>query len=522
MKHTVPKRQRCAIYTRKLTEHNLDLAFNSLDAQREACEAYIKSQAHEGWTLLRDHFDDGGFSGASLDRPALQDLLDRVRARQIDVIVVYKVDRLTRSLADFAKLVELFDEHEVSFVSVTQSFNTTSSMGRLTLNVLLSFAQFEREVIGERVRDKIAASKRKGLWVGGPVPLGYRSVDKKLEVAPEEADLVRKIFADYLTVGSIGGLAAKLNNEDQKPKPRRLADGRMVQAACYRIGPLAHLLKNRFYIGEIVYRGAVHRGEHEPILDRDLFEAVQARLQEQAVERKLARRQSPHLLTGRLNDDRGNLMSPTHANTRGVRYRYYTSQALLQGHKAMAGSVPRVSAADVEKLVVGALRFSIDIDQSATDRDLIERHLDKAIVHNDHIAVAPLPGHGADAASLAPNTIEVPFTPTAPSQKGLSHVPTNGASLTETDRATLLKAIARSKAWIDTILKDPGIDFGAIAHRENLAERHVRFLAPLAFLSPRIVEAIAEGRSPGNLNVSNLARALPLNWTEQEQRLGPG
>ena len=198
MKAVAPKRQRCAIYTRKSTEHNLDLAFNSLDAQREASEAYIKSQAHEGWALVPTAFDDGGLSGASLDRPALQALLEAVRARKIDIIVVYKVDRLTRSLADFAKLVELFDEYDVSFVSVTQSFNTTTSMGRLTLNVLLSFAQFEREVIGERVRDKIAASKRKGIWVGGPVPLGYRSVDKKLEVVPAEADLVRKIFADYL------------------------------------------------------------------------------------------------------------------------------------------------------------------------------------------------------------------------------------------------------------------------------------------------------------------------------------
>jgi len=522
MKHTVPKRQRCAIYTRKSTEHNLDLAFNSLDAQREAGEAYIKSQAHEGWTLLRDRFDDGGLSGASLDRPALQDLLDRVRARLIDVIVVYKVDRLTRSLADFAKLVELFDEHEVSFVSVTQSFNTTSSMGRLTLNVLLSFAQFEREVIGERVRDKIAASKRKGLWVGGPVALGYRSVNKKLEVMPEEADLVRKIFADYLTVGSIGGLAAKLNDEGQKPKPRRLADGRTVQAGCYRIGPLAHLLKNRFYIGEIVYRGAVHIGEHEPLLDRHLFEAVQARLQAQAVARKLARHQSPHLLTGRLFDDRGHSMSPTHANKRGVRYRYYTSQALLQGRKAEAGAVPRISAADVEKLVVEALRSNMDIEPSATDRDLIERHLDKAIVHNDHIAITPLPLHGADAASLSPYAIEVAFAPAALFRQGVSHVPTNGASLTETDRATLLKAIAKSKAWIDTILKNPGIDFGAIAHRENLAVRHVRFLAPLAYLSPRIVEAIAEGRALGNLNVSTLVRALPLSWTDQEKRLGLG
>lgn len=358
MKHAPPKRQRCAIYTRKSTEHNLDLAFNSLDAQREACEAYIKSQAHEGWTLVRERFDDGGLSGASLDRPALQELLNRVRARQIDVIVVYKVDRLTRSLADFAKLVELFDAHDVSFVSVTQSFNTTSSMGRLTLNVLLSFAQFEREVIGERVRDKIAASKRRGIWVGGPVPLGYHSVGKKLEVVPEEAALVRKIFADYLRLGSIGALANALNAEGLKPKPRQLANGQIVQAACYRVGPLAHLLKNRFYLGEVAYRGEICQGEHAPILDRELFEAVQQRLKEQAVERSNQRLSSPALLAGKLFDDKGNPMTPTYASKKGVRYRYYVSHALLQGRKADAGSVARVSAPDVEKLVVDAVRVN--------------------------------------------------------------------------------------------------------------------------------------------------------------------
>src|SRR5246500_634862 len=205
---------RCAIYTRKSTEHNLDLAFNSLDAQREACEAYIKSQAHEGWKLIRDKFDDGGLSGASLERPALQTLLEQVRSRKVDIVVVYKVDRLTRSLADFAKLVELFDDHGVSFVSVTQSFNTTSSMGRLTLNVLLSFAQFEREVIGERVRDKIAASKRKGLWVGGNIPLGYTNRDKKLVIVPEEAEQVRWIFQKYLELGSLGRLLEEMQRQD--------------------------------------------------------------------------------------------------------------------------------------------------------------------------------------------------------------------------------------------------------------------------------------------------------------------
>ena len=268
---TKPERNvlRCAIYTRKSTEHNLDLEFNSLDAQREACEAYIKSQAHEGWRLIAGRYDDGAFSGASLQRPALQQLLGEIRAGKIDVVAVYKVDRLTRSLADFAKLVELFDQHGVSFVSITQSFNTTSSMGRLTLNVLLSFAQFEREVIGERVRDKIAASKRKGIWVGGPVPLGYRLVDKKLVIVPAEAETVRLIFRRYFELGSMGTLMEELDRQGIRTKANRLADSRVRGGIRFGVGPLAHLLKNRFYIGEVVYRGEVHRGEHEPILARD-------------------------------------------------------------------------------------------------------------------------------------------------------------------------------------------------------------------------------------------------------------
>jgi site-specific DNA recombinase len=231
MKQAQPKSLRCAVYTRKSTEHNLDLEFNSLDAQREACEAYIKSQAHEGWRLLADRYDDGGLSGASLERPALQALLSEIRAGRIDIVVVYKVDRLTRSLADFAKLVELFDQHTVSFVSITQSFNTTTSMGRLTLNMLLSFAQFEREVIGERVRDKIAASKRKGIWVGGPVPLGYRVADKKVAVVPEEAVVVRGIFARYLELGSIGTLIDDLDRRGVRTKSLRLTDGGSAAAS---------------------------------------------------------------------------------------------------------------------------------------------------------------------------------------------------------------------------------------------------------------------------------------------------
>jgi site-specific DNA recombinase len=409
MKQIAPKRQRCAIYTRKSTEHNLDLAFNSLDAQREACEAYIKSQAHEGWTLVSDHFDDGGLSGASSDRPALQSLMELVRARQIAIVVVYKVDRLTRSLADFAKLVELFDEHGVSFVSVTQSFNTTSSMGRLTLNVLLSFAQFEREVIGERVRDKIAASKSKGIWVGGPVPLGYRSVGKKLEIAPDEADLVRKIFAEYLRLGSVAALAGSLNAEGLRPKPRRLAKGRALQAAGYRVGPLAHLLKNRFYVSEVVYRGEVHKGEHEPILELGLFEAVQLRLRDGAVERSKVRRSSPSLLAGRLFDDRNNPMTPTHANKRGVRYRYYISHALLQGRKDEAGFVARVSAPDVEQVLIGALRAAFNQDKHTSDRDLIQKRLGKAVLHRDRLEITLQANADSESgAASSPSTIPIP------------------------------------------------------------------------------------------------------------------
>ncbi len=387
MKLSAPKTQSCAIYTRKSTEHNLELAFNSLDAQREACEAYIKSQAHEGWSLVPDRFDDGGLSGASLERPALQTLLDQIRSRRIDIVVVYKVDRLTRSLADFAKLVELFDQHEVSFVSVTQSFNTTSSMGRLTLNVLLSFAQFEREVIGERVRDKIAASKRKGLWVGGPIPLGYRSIGKKLEIVPEEAALVRKIFADYLRLGSIGALAASLEREGVKPKPRRLVNGKTIAAESFMVGPLAHLLKNRFYIGGVVYRGEIFAGEHQAILEKGLFEAVQARMAEQTVCRREARTSSPAILTGLIFDDRNHPMSPSHANKKGVRYRYYVSHALLQNRKAEAGSVNRVSAPDVEGLVCQAIRNVLPPEAEITDGDLAGSEIERVTIFADHIAL---------------------------------------------------------------------------------------------------------------------------------------
>src|SRR5262245_52412585 len=339
MKREAAKRVRCAIYTRVSTDQGLEQDFNSLDAQYDASQAYVRSQAHAGWTLLRAKYDDGGFSGGNTDRPALQRLLDDVQAGKIDVIVVYKVDRLTRSLADFAKLVELFDKHSVSFVSVTQQFNTTTSMGRLTLNVLLSFAQFEREVTSERIRDKIAASKRKGLWVGGIAPLGYDTKDRKITVNEAEAEGVRTIFRSYLKLGSLNPLMADLRKRRIVTKVRTLKSRQKVGGIPFTRGPLAHLLRNRFYIGEVAFGGEILKGEQIAIVDRKLFDAVQARLDAQISGNKAARTHSEALLAGRVFDDRGNRMTPSHARKRGIKYRYYLSSVLLQGQPERAGSI---------------------------------------------------------------------------------------------------------------------------------------------------------------------------------------
>jgi site-specific DNA recombinase len=480
----LPKLARCAIYTRKSTEHNLDREFNSLDAQREACEAYIKSQAHEGWRLIPDRYDDGGLSGASLDRPALQTLLTDVRAGKITIVVVYKVDRLTRSLADFAKLVELFDQHGVSFVSVTQSFPTTSSMGRLTLNVLLSFAQFEREVIGERVRDKIAASKRKGIWVGGPVPLGYVSVGKKLMVVPEEAETVRAIFARYLELGSMGALIEDLDRRGIRTKARRRTDGRVIGGIRFGVGPLAYLLKNRFYIGEVVYRGEFHRGEHEPILDCTLFEAVQAKLAANAVDRQVRLKGSPAILAGRIFDDRGSRMSPTHSNKLGVRYRYYVSHAVLQKRKADAGSVARLPAPEVETLVLDGLRRHLAATAGAgpsismADRDLIERHVERIMVKPHAIQVwlvasnNELAQAGGEDAECGDENRSDPGSPTLmlpwaaqsfSAVKGILHAPAPSQTLKPETRDAVLLAIAKARAWIDHLIEHRVASFAEIA-----------------------------------------------------------
>jgi DNA invertase Pin-like site-specific DNA recombinase len=341
------KSVRCAIYARVSTDQGLEQDFNSLDAQYDASQAYIRSQVHAGWALVRTKYEDGGFSGGNTDRPALQRLLADVRAGEIDVIVVYKVDRLTRSLADFAKLVELFDKHTVSFVSVTQQFNTTTSMGRLTLNVLLSFAQFEREVTSERIRDKIAASKRKGLWVGGMAPLGYDTNERKITVNRIEAETVRTIFRSYLKLGGLNPLMADLRKQGIVTKERLLRSGKTVGGIPFTRGPLAHLLRNRFYIGEVVFKGETLPGEQSAIIDRKLFDAVQTKLDGQLRTYKQKRTSSGAILAGRLFDDRGQRMTPTHTHKGTTKYRYYVSLPLVQGQAEQAGSISRISAPQI-------------------------------------------------------------------------------------------------------------------------------------------------------------------------------
>ena len=343
-------RLRCAVYTRKSSEEGLEQEFNSLDAQREACEAFIASQRHEGWTLLRDRYDDGGFSGGTMERPALQRLLADIAAGRIDIVVVYKVDRLTRALSDFARIVELFDRHNVSFVSVTQAFNTTTSMGRLTLNVLLSFAQFEREVTGERIRDKIAASKKKGMWMGGQPSLGYDVRNRKLVINETEAKAVRMIFQRYVELKSVRDLKAELDGAGIVSKARRAADGSPYGSQRFGRGALYAMLQNRVYRGEITHKGDSYPGEHPAIIEEALFEEVKSILAANRKDRVSRHNKDLSPLTGLLFDADGERLTPSHALKKGVRYRYYVSRHLITGDKT-EGRGMRLPAPGIEALI---------------------------------------------------------------------------------------------------------------------------------------------------------------------------
>jgi site-specific DNA recombinase len=535
MKASSVKPVRCAIYTRVSTEHGLDQEFNSLDAQHEAAAAYIKSQAHAGWTLIRSRYDDGGYSGGSTDRPDLQKLLDDIRARKIDVIVVYKVDRLTRSLADFAKLVELFDAHAVSFVSVTQQFNTTTSMGRLTLNVLLSFAQFEREVTSERIRDKIAASKRKGLWVGGTLPLGYEMRDGKIAVVEEEAELVRSIFRRYLELGSVNELVRDLRERNMRTKTRLLSTGATRGGIPFGRGALYYLLGNRFYIGEVKYKNEVLPGEQPPIMDCTLFEAVRQKSLARWSHRTIVRNKSDHLLAGLLFDDAGHRMIPTHATKAGARYRYYVSTPVLHGEAktASAGSVSRVPAGDIEDVIVKSLKehFAAKQDDASTralalgDRDSIAQLVAGIVVRKDGLMVR-LKLDNTDEASACLNGQSLSILWQKPLAKRSRQIllPHN-ASRSDVRpqqferRVRLVSAIARGRRWLDDVVSGRVTTIAELCARERCSARQVNMTISLAFLAPNLVKAAVEGRLPRGIGIERL-RDPPTEWGKQFERLG--
>ena len=541
------KRLRCAIYTRKSHEDGLEQDFNSLDAQREACGSYINSQAGVGWMPIRSRYDDGAFSGGTMDRPALQKLLADIRDRKIDTVVVYKVDRLTRSLADFAKIVDVFDAHSVSFVSVTQQFNTTTSMGRLTLNMLLSFAQFEREVTGERIRDKIAASKQKGMWMGGYVPLGYEPNGRSLTINRAEAETVRTIFRLYLEHGNVRRLKEQTDCLGLRTKVRKGVDGRMQGGRPLSRGYIYKLLGNPLYAGRIAHKGKTYDGLHDAIINDETWDAVQAKLTANARERQSDNRASdPSPLMGKLFDETGAPLTPSHAVKSGRRYRYYVSKRLISGSSDNADEKVRwrLPAGEIERFVGDAVT-KLFADRAALADALrgqgieVERipHLLKAIARwrgpvldlvervdlgTDRIAI------GLDLSSLAVEqeiTIRHHVTMRI-KRRGIEMrlvLEGNGAVPQIPDTA-LIQSVARAHKWFDNLSSGRSRSIGEIAKSEGLSDRYVSRLIPLAFLAPDIVEAILIGQQPVDLTAETLTRHtdLPLVWAHQKALLGIG
>ena len=556
-------RRRCAIYTRKSSEEGLEQEFNSLAAQREACEAYIRSQQHEGWLLARNRYDDGGFSGGNLERPAAQRLLTDIRAGRIDIVVVYKVDRLTRSLADFARLVELFDAQGVSFVSVTQQFNTTSSMGRLTLNVLLSFAQFEREVTGERIRDKIAASKKKGMWMGGNVPLGYDANERTLVINSAEAETVRRVFALYRELGCVRRVKEEADRLGLRTKCSTPANGTERGGKPFSRGHLYTLLSNPIYTGQIAHKGKLHPGQQAALIDDESWSTVRDQLAANTSgHQRRAKAAEPSLLAGLLVDARGKRLTPSHAVKKGRRYRYYVSAALIsdagtdrEGWRlaareieeaviriladaltSPASLVERFGAAgmpsdQVRKLLSRAARMTAALGGSPGERAKLVRELVEKIIVDEKTIIIKLrrglllgedvasSASGAASDSAVELTATVAFTQRGAETKlvlpGLApqkHSP-------KCDPA-LIKAIARGRAWFEELVSGRARSLQELAKRDGISRRYIRRLIGLAFLSPELIEAILQGRQPVALTATRLTELdLPLDWTEQQKLL---
>ncbi len=509
MSHSpAPTRRRCAIYTRKSSEEGLEQEFNSLHAQRDACAAFIRSQVHEGWVALAGVYDDGGFSGGSMDRPGLQKLLADLQSGRIDIVVVYKVDRLTRSLADFARIIEILDRQDASFVSVTQNFNTTSSMGRLTLNVLLSFAQFEREVTGERIRDKFAASKRKGIWMGGPLPLGYRVENRKLLVVPEEAERVRTIYCRYLEVESINVLSRDLEDQGIRGKARAERNGHTQNAASFSRGALYHLLSNRLYLGEITHKGVSYPGQQEAIVSKALWDRVAAKLDASRNDHSDSKRsRSSALLKGKLFDSRGNRMTPGHTTKNGRRYRYYVSLAHLGGKADQVGEVSRIGANVIEQVVLAALQTKVGDRPS----DLLEA-VDRVTLASRTLTIQFADKEGE---ARAPQTIPIHIRRVGHQTEVIPGKDAQAQAQHREDQV-LIRALVKAYRWRMELESGNAPTVEAVAKSEGVTERHVRQMLPLGFLAPDLSQAIIEGRQPPALTLAGLLSAhVPIGWREQ-------
>jgi len=546
-----PKRKRCAVYTRKSSEEGLDQDFNSLDAQREACLAYIQSQKSEGWRAIRTHYDDGGYPGGNLDRPALIKLLADIEAGKIDTVVVYKVDRLTRSLADFAKIVDVLDSSEASFVSVTQQFNTTTSMGRLTLNMLLSFAQFEREVTGERIRDKIAASKRKGLWMGGRVPLGYRANGRTLEIERSETRIVQRLFALYLKLGSVRRLKQEADRRGLRTKIYTDKNGKSSGGRPFGRGSLYHLLSNPIYAGRVPHKDESFEGQHEAIIDSGTWEAVQKQLAAQAP--PPSRTDSPRgssPLRGKLFDESGVRLTPSHTVKSGKRYRYYVSRNETNtAAEFSSGDTPksawRLPAREIERFVEQAVlelfRNPEQLARLARSARVCRNRLPALLERAHSRAHEPL--SLVERIELASDeiTIEIGLAPLLSGQlqslrlavparirrRGVEQklvIPGAGSSATtRTADPTLLRLVARSRHWFEAIASGRFASFKEIAEAEGVSEQFVSNRISLAFLAPQIVENISAGSQPADLTADALVKRIeiPLSWSEQMALLQP-
>ena len=565
---------RCAIYTRKSHEEGLEQDFNSLDAQREACEAYILSQKHEGWLCLPEMYDDGGISGATLERPALKRLLADIEARKVDTVVVYKVDRLTRSLGDFAKIVEVFDRRGASFVSVTQAFNTTTSMGRLTLNMLLSFAQFEREVTGERIRDKIAASKKKGMWMGGNVPLGYDVTDRKLIINAAEAETVRHIYRRYAELGTVFALKDALDRDGIKSKLRVDKAGCRTGGMPLARGALYTMLQNPIYRGEIRHKNKCYPGQHEAIVDELLWDKVQHKLAANRVDRNTGTGNAqPSLLAGLIYDNTGARMTPSHANKKGTRYRYYVSQGLINGQRHNLPRRRRVPASDLEELVEERLRQFLTSEAEVFGA--VESLAGDITSCSDLIARAAAlarrwPGLGPprkrriltaliERIDLMPETLEIRIPPdrlplilgheddprdwTRPAE---NHAPaitlTVPARLKRIGLETRLlldgadsgprkmpdhslhRLLAQAYRYQEMVMRGDGKTMAELSAEAGVSGSWFTRILRLRFLAPEVVKAILRDHHPIELTAKRLANdtRLPISWDQQRAVLGLG